>query len=231
MVSEAEMTRRIAERFPWMGGEITALNHWRDRLQMECVEARQAGGVLYRTPVYQRGIANLNDFIAGPLGEEFSSNSNARRALSAEERQFMLRDAGRLESELRWLRNNNATVHQVYKEARRANLSETTAAEMALICLAREMEDAGRSTSASAPVQRRTEIHQNLCPACGINLSPLDAEPSLIRHRPGSYYAPEERAVIFSGECMDCGAPVESVVSEGGGVHLRACARCCRSRC
>lgn len=66
------------------------------------------------------------------------------RTLSPRERLFMLANAGRIESELRWLKANDSRVHQCYAEAKRAGLSETTAAEMAVICLARENEDLRR---------------------------------------------------------------------------------------
>ena len=74
----------------------------------------------------------------------------AERTLNPEERLFMLRSVARIEAELTWLRNNNATVCRVWKEAKRAKLSDTSAAEMALICLARENEDLRRHLYGSA---------------------------------------------------------------------------------
>lgn len=63
------------------------------------------------------------------------------RSLSQPERRFMLRNCGRMEAELRHLVATNPTVRACWEEAERGGLSETSAAELAVIALEREVDD------------------------------------------------------------------------------------------
>ncbi len=67
-----------------------------------------------------------------------------QRTLAPSERRFMLRHCGRMEAELRCLVTNHPTVGACWEEATRAGLSETSAAELAVIALAREIDDLKR---------------------------------------------------------------------------------------
>ena len=89
-----------------------------------------------------------NHQFAQPWGSSYVTADPQQRTLEPTERRFMLRHCGRMEAELRWLVENNPTVRDAWNEAKRGGLSETSAAEMALICLARENDDLRRQLSA-----------------------------------------------------------------------------------
>ena len=113
--------------------------NWRDIRDLSLLEQRRAGIISRRT--FEA------DYYGGEIMTMEESERRAdprRRALDHDERRFMLRHCGRLEAELRHLVATNPTVRQAWSDALAGGLSETSAAELALVCLARENADLRR---------------------------------------------------------------------------------------
>ena len=167
-----------------------------------------------------------------------------RRALTDEERLFLFRNVARIEAEIVYLRQNSHTVCKVFKETERASLGYTTALEIALISVARELEDRRRgdqmfkgiktaaelAVEAGSPSRRffSPAVNEIPCPACGTNLrSPtggslrVDLDVDLNGR---SFHSDPMCATIHEGICRHCQAELDIARSDGSGsihVHRR----------